>query len=138
MLGGCPLVFKSKLQTEIALSTLEAEYIALSQSMRELLPLRRLLKEVGEKMKLDFVKSGTLKSTVFEDNNGALGLATSPKLTPRTKHIAVKYHFFRSHISEKEGDNKHVTIKRVDTKEQITDIFTKGLNADSFAYIRNS
>ena len=87
-------------------------------------------------MNLDFVKSGTLKSTVFEDNNGALGLATSPKLTPRTKHIAVKYHFFRSHISETEGDKKHVTIKRVDTKNQIADIFTKGLNAECFAHVR--
>ena len=56
MLGGCPLIFKSKLQTEIALSTLEAEYIALSQSMRELLPLRNLLQEVGKNLKLNFVK----------------------------------------------------------------------------------
>ena len=43
MLGGYPLILKSKLQTEISLSVLEAEYIALSQSMRELLPLRNLL-----------------------------------------------------------------------------------------------
>ena len=55
MLGGCPLTFKSKLQTEIVLSTLEAEYIALSQSMRELLPLRNLLQEVGKNLKLDLL-----------------------------------------------------------------------------------
>ena len=58
MLGGCPLIFKSKLQTEIALSTLEAEYIALSQSMRELLPLRRLLQEVGKNLNLDLLNQG--------------------------------------------------------------------------------
>ena len=46
-LGNCPLVWASKLQSVIALSTLEAEYIALSMSMRELIPLRRLLNEVG-------------------------------------------------------------------------------------------
>ena len=50
MLGGCPLIFKSKLWTEIALLTLEAEYIALSQGMRELLPLRNLLQEVGKNL----------------------------------------------------------------------------------------
>ena len=110
MLGGCPLIFKSKLQTENALSTLEAEYIALSQSMRELLPLRNLLQQVGKNLKLDFVKHGLMQSTVFEDNNGALGLATSPKLTPHTKHITVKYHFFKSHINDKKGDNKGVKI----------------------------
>ena len=88
-LGGCPVTWVSKLQTEIALSTLEAEYIALSTAMRDLVPMRRLLKEVGEKCKLDFVKNAMVHSTIFEDNNGALGLATAPKLTPRTKHIGV-------------------------------------------------
>ena len=94
--------------------------------MRELLPLRNLLQEVRKNLKLDFVKYGLMQSTVFEDNNGALGLATSPKLTLQTKHIAVKYHFFRSYISNKEGDNKRVKIQRIDTKEQIADIFTRG------------
>ena len=79
------MVWVSKLQTEIALSTLEAEYIALSQAMRELLPLRELLQEVGIKMELDFAMPAILLSTVFEDNNGALGMATAPKITLRTK-----------------------------------------------------
>ena len=39
------------------------------------------------------------KSTIFEDNNGALQLATVPKMTLRSKHIAIKYHFFfREHV----------------------------------------
>ena len=58
--------------------------------MRELIPLRRLLEEVGKSLKLKFVKPVMVKSTVFEDNNGALGLAESPKMTPRNKHIGVK------------------------------------------------
>jgi hypothetical protein len=93
-LGGCPLVWVSKLQTEIALSTLEAEYIALSQAMRELLPMRELLHEIGTTLNLTFVQPAMVHSTVFEDNNGTLGLATSPKITPRTKHFAVKYIYF--------------------------------------------
>ena len=136
-LGGCPMVWASKLQTEIALSTLEAEYIALSQAMRELLPLRRLLKEIVAELAMD-VPDCQLHSKVFEDNNGALGLATSPKLTPRTKHIAVKYHFFRDHITQSGcKGSTGITIHKIDTKEQKADMFTKGLPAEVFEYIRS-
>ena len=128
MLGGCPISWASKLQTEIALSTLEAEYIALSTAMRELLPQRELLKEIGKKMKLDFVLPSIMHSTVFEDNNGALTLASSPKISPRTKHIAVKYHFFRDKI----GVDKGIILEKIDTQNQVADIFTKGLPAQLF------
>ena len=71
-LGVCPVMWVSKLQTEIALSTLESEYIALSQALRDLVPMRRLLQEVGTKMNLDFAKPALVHSTIFENNNGAL------------------------------------------------------------------
>ena len=74
-LGGCPISWTSKLQNEIALSTLEADYIALSQAIRELLPQRELLQEIGDKMKLSYTQPSILHSSVFEDNNGALQLA---------------------------------------------------------------
>jgi hypothetical protein len=93
-LGDCPLLWVSKLQTEIALSTTKAEYIALSQAIRELLPMRELFQEVGNALNLPCAIPTILHSTVFEDNNGALSIATSPKISPRTKHIAVKYHHF--------------------------------------------
>jgi hypothetical protein len=131
-LGDCPLLWVSKLQTEIALSTTKAEYIALSQAIRELLPMRDLFQEVGTALKLKCAIPTILHSTVFEDNNGALSLATSPKISPRTKHIAVKYHHFRSKI----GADKGIIIQRVDTTEQKADIFTKGLGAQQFDYIR--
>jgi hypothetical protein len=131
-LGDCPLLWVSKLQSEIALSTTEAEYIALSQAIRELLPMRSLFQEVGTVLNLKCATPTILHSTVFEDNNGALALATSPKITPRTKHIAVKYHHFRSKI----GPDKGIIIQRIDTNKQKADIFTKGLGAQQFAYIR--
>ena len=125
-------MYVSKLQTEIALSTLEREYIALSQGMRYLLPMRRFLQEIGTEMNLDFAKPAMIHSTIFEDNNGALGLATAPKLTPRTKHIGVKYHWFKSHI----GEDKGILITKVNTKLQKADIFTKGLPFDALNNIR--
>jgi hypothetical protein len=73
-----------------------------------------------------------LHSTVFEDNNDALSLAVAPKITPRTKHIAVKYHHFRESI----GENKGILIVKIGTSEQKADIFTKGLTSDLFKGIR--
>jgi hypothetical protein len=130
-LGGCPLLWVSRLQSEIALSTLESEYIALSQAMRDLIPMRRLLKEVSTALGVTADGAAIMKSTVFEDNNGALGLATSPKLTPRTRHICVKYHFFKEHI--KPGE---IEIVKVESQFQKADIFTKGLTTDTFESIR--
>jgi hypothetical protein len=80
-LGNCPIVWKSHLQTEITLSTLEAEYSALSSSLRIVLPLRDLLLEIIAGIKLPQGVSTTLKCRVFEDNNGALLLATQQKIT---------------------------------------------------------
>ncbi len=132
----CPCLWASKLQTEIALSTLEAEYIALSTAMRDLLPMRRMLLEIGTKMKLASVEQGMLHSTVFEDNNGALGLATSPKLTPpHTRHISSKYYFFKSHCGDA-WSGKAVIIQKITTDLQKADIYTKGLAQVQFEHIR--
>ncbi len=131
-LGNSPVSWVSKLQTEIALSTTEAEYIAMSQEMRDLLPMRTMLEEIISTLKLG--KSGTswVKSQVFEDNNGAIRTAQTTKLSPRTKHIAVKYHFFKSHI----GREKGIELSKIDTNEQKADILTKGLAAPKFKELR--
>ena len=73
----------SKLKTEIALSTLHSEYVALYNSVRALLPLKNLIKEVIDNLGIDsdnlkFVSS----STIYEGNNGAIVMETSPRMTP--------------------------------------------------------
>lgn len=77
-------------------------------------------------------KESKVISTVFEDNNGCLALATAPKINPRTKHIAVKYHHFREHV----GKDKGVIIEKIDTDSQKADIFTKGLVQVKFEHLR--
>ena len=129
--ASCPLLWVSKLQTEVALSTTEAEFIALSQAMRELIPICNLATELFGAIRFQKGLEFRTHSTVFEDNNGALTLATIPKMTPRSKHIAVKYWFFRDHV--KRGTSK---IVKVDTKEQKADILTKALGEDAFKSIR--
>ena len=95
--GGCPIQWVSKLQTEIALSTTEAEYIALAHSMRSVIPLMNLLEEFGKIVKITQVPP-EIKCKIFEDNTSCIKVTTTPNMTPRTKHIALKYLFFRSHI----------------------------------------
>jgi hypothetical protein len=68
---------------------------------------------------------------VFEDNSGALIMAQSPKIRPRTKHINIKYHHFRQAVEDKE-----VSIHAIDTKDQLADVFTKPLGTDLFLKFR--
>ena len=69
-------------------------------------------------------ESNTTISRVFEDNAAALVLANSPmpKMTPRSKHIGVKYHWFREKL-----DAMRIQICKIGTAQQLADIFTKGL-----------
>ena len=127
---GCPILWHSKLQTEIALSTTEAEYISLSSAMRDLIPMRIILSEIGKVLDISDQEI-VCHSKVFEDNKGAEELANVPKMRPRTKHIAVKYHHFRSHVA-----NGTIKVLRIGTKEQIADIFTKALPRETFLILR--
>ena len=128
--GDAPILWCSKLQSEIALSTLEAEYIALSQGMRDLVSARRLMAELGERMSYKLNKVSHV-SKVWEDNTGTQNLANSkgPLMTSRTKHIGIKYHWFRSMIGPDIGK------LCIDTKEQRAYIFTKGLTRYNFEQI---
>ena len=128
--AGCPLIWCSRLQTEIALSTVEAEYLALSQSLREVIPLMQLLREINLIFPIH-TPTPEIHCKVWEDNEGALSLAKNGRFSPRTKHIAIKYHHFRQHV-----DNGFISIHSIDTKEQTADIFTKPLDESLFVHLR--
>ena len=130
--GGCPILWSSKLQSEIACSTMEAEYIACSTACRDLLPLMDLVREVATAVDLPIDEVTDLHSTIWEDNIGALTLAhlELPRMTPRSKHIATKYHWFRQFVGTK------FFVKKIDTLDQIGDLFTKGLGPAQFQKLR--
>ena len=74
----------------------------------------------------------SMKSTVFEDNNGALSIATAKHVNLRTKHIATVYHWFW----DQTGPGTGIELQKIDTKVQWADIFTKPLGKDTFPVIR--
>ena len=63
----------------------------------------------------------------FEDNSGALELARTPKMRPRTKHINCKYHHFRSYVAKGE-----IEIHSIKTTDQLADLWTKPLGTELF------
>ena len=87
--SGCPITLGRKLQTEIALSTTESNYIALSSAMREVIPFLGLMKETSGLFGL-LTRDPVFRCTVWEDNETCITVAKSPNFTPRTKHIAIK------------------------------------------------
>jgi hypothetical protein len=129
--AGCPIIWSSKLQTQIALSTTEAEYISLSQSLRETIPLMQLLKEFKDRGFAVVSTKPKVHCKAFEDNSGALELARLPKLRPRTKHINVVYHHFRDFVRK-----GLIEICPISSSEQIGDLLTKPLSQNTFLYLR--
>jgi hypothetical protein len=113
-------------------SLVESEYISCSTGMRVLIPLRQRLIDVCSWLKLESPDSSTV-STVWEDNQAALKLATAdpPKMTPRSKHIAVKYHWFHSKLVKDE-----IHMRHIDSKDQLGDILTKPLTKENFERAR--
>jgi hypothetical protein len=123
---GAPIMWKSQLQGVIACSTCEAEYVCLSQALRRVLPIMELVKEMKA---LGYNVGSTkpeVKCKLFEDNSGAIALANAPAMRPRTKHINIAYHHFRTHIGNT------VDITYVDTLNQLADMLTKPNNTEDF------
>ena len=132
MLNGSPIVWGTKLQDSICLSTMMAEYYALSTAMREVLPLRNLVKKVAKALKLNEMCMTTFKCTAHEDNSAAQTLANLEpgRVTPRSKFYDVKVHWFRSLLSD------DIKVIRCPTESQIADIYTKPLSRETFERLR--
>ena len=118
---GIPILWASQLQSIIALSTTEAEYIGMSRAVQDALPVIWLLEELKKRGHTIHATNARVHCRVFEDNSGAIEIANNPKYRPRTKHINQRYHFFRSHIG------KHLSVHPIKTEEQVADLFTKPL-----------
>jgi hypothetical protein len=135
--ANCPIVWSSKLQTTIALSTTEAEYMALSSAAREVIFLMNLIDELRDRGVTLLDMKPLIHCRVFEDNAGAIELAKLPKLRPRTKHLAIQYHHFRSWtVKGLNGEEPRIKVEHIATTEQQADIMTKPLPRPQFQHLR--
>uniref|UniRef100_A0A1A8PPT4 Retrovirus-related Pol poly from transposon TNT 1-94 n=1 Tax=Nothobranchius rachovii TaxID=451742 RepID=A0A1A8PPT4_9TELE len=110
---GAVVSWKTKKQQTVALSTCEAECMALAAAVQEALYLRSLLTDMGL-----HVKNGPVK--IFEDNQGTISLAKNPTNRQRSKHVDIKYHFVRDNVSR-----GNLVLVYCSTENMIADVFTK-------------
>ena len=120
------------MQPLVALSTTEAEYIALSSALREVIAIMNLLTELRANGFPALHAMPHVICRVFEDNKSCLEIATNHKSRPRTKHLSVRLHHFHSYVKA-----KLIHIEHVSTKDQIVDIFTKPLPRPQFRVLRD-
>ncbi|GJZ37343.1 retrovirus-related pol polyprotein from transposon TNT 1-94, partial [Tanacetum coccineum] len=111
LVQGCVVSWKATLQHVVALSTTEAEYMALTEAVKEAIWLRGLLEELGVELNTVAVNC---------DNQGAIHLSRNHVFHERTKHINVRYHFIREVL-----EAKTVKVLKVGTEHNAADALTK-------------
>lgn len=116
-LSGAAISWESSKQKTVALSSTEAEYMALSEASKEAIYLKNVYCDI-----LDI--DNNLCVTIFNDNQSAQKLSINPIVHKRSKHIDVRHHFIREAIS-----NGLVSLKYLATNDMIADILTKGLGS---------
>ena len=122
--GGNLVTWKSKKQNVVARSSAEAEYRAMASTASELIWIKQLLRDMGVKIDQPM--------KMYCDNNSARHIASNPVFHERTKHIEVDCHFIREKVHAKEIETPFVC-----SKEQLADVFTKGLDPTHFETINN-
>ncbi|UYV60109.1 K02A2.6-like [Cordylochernes scorpioides] len=116
MFAGAPILWRSSKQTVTALSTMEAEYISLSSSVREVTWIREFLNH------LDIPHNMVEPTLVWCDNQAAIAHAKSYISRSKTRHIAIRYHFVREKV-----DDGVIQLEYVTSGRNLADILTKPL-----------
>ena len=112
---------------------MEAEYVALSSSCRDLFPLIDVTQEICSALLLNPPDTAQMHIKIHEDNVGTLilGQLEPRHMTPRSKHYAVKYHWFCKHLAPCK-----IQLVKIATNDQLGDLFTKGLVKVSFEILQ--
>lgn len=120
-INGNTVVWKSKRQNSVALSTAEAEYVSLSEATSEIIWVNNVLLDLS----IDIPKPIVL----YEDNQSAIKIATAQ--ASKAKHIDIRYHFVREKI-----EDNFVKLEYIESNSQIADILTKPLSGSNFQCMR--
>eukprot|EP00731_Ephydatia_muelleri_P036346 Em0239g7a len=124
VMSGGAISWLSKKQPVVALSTTEAEYVALGAATQEVVWLRRLLSDIKASPKMPTI--------ISEDNQGTIAIARNPVYHARTKHIDIKYHYVREALMDGVID-----LVYCPTQQMTADILTKPLSRDRFETLRH-
>lgn len=116
------LMWSTKKQMCVALSTTESELVAMCTALTDGLWLKNLLSDLNIDMPM---------LVVYEDNQGCISIIKNPGNNRRVKHIDIKYQFICEKVC-----NHEIEIKYVDSKNQLADILTKGLSKHQFCKLR--
>ena len=106
----------------ISQSTIEAEYVVATVNCSNIIWFKQFLEGIEIEIKDPIV--------IYYDNTSAINISKNQVMHSKKKHIAIKYHFLRELVQDKE-----VRLEHVDTKEQIANIFIKKLSKDAFLYL---
>ncbi|EGD72977.1 hypothetical protein PTSG_13200 [Salpingoeca rosetta] len=118
-INGCLVSWSSRLQPTVALSTAEAEYMAISAAAQDVVFLRQLL------MDLDEPEAGATK--MLTDNQAAIAIGNDHVTKPRTKHIRVRHHFVRELIAD-----GTIVLQHCPGTQMVADALTKALDKQTF------
>jgi hypothetical protein len=124
MMSGCPVSWRSKLQTTVSLSTTEAEYVAGVEAGKELKWVRHLLSE------LRFPASGP--SPLLMDNQSAIAVSKNPEHHSRMKHLDLADYWLRDKVAK-----GSIRVEYVPTQDQLADILTKALPRPTVDLLRS-
>ncbi|GKB17537.1 retrovirus-related pol polyprotein from transposon TNT 1-94 [Tanacetum coccineum] len=116
--GCCLTSWFSKKQTALAISTTEAEYVSAGKACQQALWIKQALIDYDD-------------VPIMCDNKGAIDLSKNPVQHSRTKHIKIRHHFLCDNVQK-----GHISIEKVPSVANITDILTKPLKRESFNYLR--
>lgn len=112
----------SKKQKIVAMSTVEAEYVATASTSQEITWVEQLLKELGKRVETP---------RLWMDNQGALAISKDPSHHNMTKHIEIRYHYLRQRVK-----GGKLRTEYCPTQEMIADIMTKALSKGIFERLR--
>jgi hypothetical protein len=122
MAGGI-ISWRSHAQKTVALSSTEAEYMAISDCSRQAVWIKTLFTELG--IKLNAVP-------IYGDNQGSIFIGSNPVQESRSKHIDIRYHFIRECV-----DNRQVELMFIPGEENPADMLTKNLARVKFVKFRS-
>ena len=114
--GGTAVSWVSKIQSVVALSTTEVEYVAATEASKEMIWLQRFMDELGKNHDMGML---------YSDSQSSIHLAKNSTFHSKTKHIHLKYHFIRSVLEDGE-----LKLEKIHTSQNPADMLTKVVTKD--------